>query len=286
MTWPPLLPDGLPPGPLVVGATGGSGTRAVARLLQRAGVWIGGELNDSLDAVPFGLYSNRWIDAFLTATAHWRRPLPATQRQAMLAELAELVQRHLAPLATPQAGAWQAWGWKEPRSMYLLPLWVELFPSLRFLHLLRDGRDMALSSNQNQLRKHGEVMLGRPWAAASEAERSIALWSRANAMVARFGQRHLQERYRCLRFEDLCAHPEKEAQGIADFFSLAGDLGSLAAATVVPPPSLGRWRGAPPALLKRLERIAAPALVRFGYPVPARARLAALLDRLRGQAVA
>ena len=30
-------------------------------------------------------------------------------------------------------------------------------PALRFLHVVRDGRDMALSENQNQLRKHGEA---------------------------------------------------------------------------------------------------------------------------------
>ena len=33
-------------------------------------------------------------------------------------------------------------------------------PKLRFVHWMRDGRDMAFSENQQQLRKHGETVLG------------------------------------------------------------------------------------------------------------------------------
>ena len=63
--------------------------------------------------------------------------------------LTPLVRTHLADL--PRSAT--AWGWKEPRSIYLVPFLDAAMPSLRFLHFVRDGRDMAFSENQNQLRQ-------------------------------------------------------------------------------------------------------------------------------------
>jgi len=140
------------PGPNVIGGTGGSGTRVVARVVRSAGMFIGTNLNASEDALDFGDYSNRWIDVFRVGPPSDRSP---TVRAAMIDDLRATVDRHLAPF---DAGA-AAWGWKEPRSIFLLPFFADQFSSLKFLHVIRDGRDMAYSSNQNQLRKHGHVLL-------------------------------------------------------------------------------------------------------------------------------
>ena len=51
-------------GPLVVGATGGSGTRVVARILREAGLFTGSELNESEDAWKLGDYGDRWINLY------------------------------------------------------------------------------------------------------------------------------------------------------------------------------------------------------------------------------
>ena len=277
------LPAHLPPGPMPIGATGGSGTRAVARIVQQAGLWIGHQLNESMDAVEFGLYSNRWIDAFLAATQRWRGPLPPQQRSDMLAEVQRIVWAHLQPLlSSPGDGRWLAWGWKEPRSMYLLPFWDELFPALRFLHLVRDGRDMAFSANQNQLLKHGDAMLGPADPGAPQPLRSIALWSRANTLVATYAARHLRGRYLRIRFEELCAHPVPTVAAILAFFGLPPEQAEQAAALVSPPATLGRWRQADAHLQRALHREAAPALVRFGYSVPWRYRLAAIWHTIAG----
>ncbi len=282
MTGEPLpLPPGLPPGPLLIGATGGSGTRAVAQLVHRAGVWIGSELNDSWDALPLGLYSNRWIDRFWSATAGWRHPLPAELRGAMAEDLAQVLRGHLKPLLEgPERGRWTAWGWKEPRCMYLLPFWCSLFPGLRFLHLLRDGRDMAFSGNQNQLAKHGATVLGPAWAERSQPERSIALWARVNSRVAAYGEKTLKERYLAVRFEALCASPAEAGGRVLAFFGLSPELAERAVEVVSPPATVGRFLGHDPKVVAHLEAIAAPALARFGYPVPWRSRLRGLLASL------
>src|SRR5207237_6942483 len=149
-------------GPGVIGATGGSGTRVVARAVRRGGMFIGTDLNRSKDALDFASFSDRWVNTFAAGE----------QPPELVADLRALVARQWR--ARPSAE--QAWGWKEPRSVYVLPLLAEQLPGLRFLHVVRDGRDMAYSENQVQLRKHGDALLGAG-AAEPEAVRSIRLWN-------------------------------------------------------------------------------------------------------------
>jgi hypothetical protein len=38
-----------------------------------------------------------------------------------------------------------SWGWKDPRTTLIMPLWKKIFPSSRVIHIYRDGRDCAVS---------------------------------------------------------------------------------------------------------------------------------------------
>jgi hypothetical protein len=247
----------LPPnGPNVIGATGGSGTRAIAQMVRLAGMFTGARLNESEDAYELGGFSDRWINAF---TPYRDGALPPALETAMLDDLTALLQSHLRDLDGPRP-----WGWKEPRSSFLLPFLDPHLPSLRFLHVVRDGRDMALSENQNQVRKHGSV-IGLPRSGmVSEPLQSIALWSWLNLETARYGEERLGDRYLRIRFEDLCAAPSEVAARIFHFFELEADP-SIAGEYVRLPASAGRWRDADPELVAELSRIGVEALARFGY---------------------
>jgi len=238
----------------VIGATGGSGTRVVTRILREAGLFTGAELNESEDAWKFGDYSDRWVDVYLSHGGH---ALPAGVERAMLDDLGTLLLEHCSQLEPGQP-----WGWKEPRSIYLLPFFHRHLPALRFLHVVRDGRDMALSVNQNQLRKHGDA--APIPSGLSEQARSMALWSWVNLAAARYGEERLGERYLRIRFEDLCARPVEVAGSILGFFEIRGDP-AAASDAVVPPGSLGRWRTEPPATIAALEEQGKTALVVLGY---------------------
>ena len=80
---------------------------------------------------------------------------------------------------------------------------------MSFLHLVRDGRDMALSDNQNQPKKHYQALFGDAYEACHDAapECAIRLWATANSQVADWGERELGNRYMRVRFEDVCASP-------------------------------------------------------------------------------
>ena len=157
------------------------------------------------------------------------------------------------------------WGWKEPRSIYLLPFFHRHLPGLRFLHVVRDGRDMAFSENQNQLRRHGVASGIAP--GGPEPVRSIALWARVNLAAARFGADVLGDRYHRVRFEDLCADAAGVAEELLAWAGLEGDA-SAAVAAVTAPAGIGRWRAADPALVADLEGVADVALRAFGYVPP------------------
>lgn len=243
-------------GPNVVGATGGSGTRSIARVLARAGMYIGTNLNRSVDALDFGDYSDRWIDAFLA------RPTGGDElEEAMRTDLEATLRRHLRDLD----GTGLPWGWKEPRSIFLLPFFHRHLPGLRFLHFVRDGRDMAFSSNQNQLRKHGTSLLGE-LSPAPEPVQSIAVWSSVNLAAARYGATVLGPRYLRIRFEDLCADPATVIERVLVFFGLRGDPTALAS-EVRPPRTLGRWRSEDRDLVAAVERAGSRALTELGYGV-------------------
>ena len=239
-------------GPNVIGATGGSGTRAFARVVGNAGLFIGTNRRISEDAVPFGDYSHAWIDTYLRYRGG---PIPPDLEGKMLADLAATLFAHLADLAEPQP-----WGWKEPRSIFLLPFFHRHLPSLRFLHVVRDGRDMAFSRNQNQLRLHGLAS----GVTGSSAVDSITLWSRVNMQAADYGEERLGSRYLRVRFEDFCAQPVETASRVLAFFELEADPRS-ASSGVRMQPTIGRWRREDHRVVADLQEAAGAALTRFGY---------------------
>jgi hypothetical protein len=251
------------PGPHVIGATGGSGTRVLARMLRHAWTFLGTHLNVSDDSLFFGAYSDRWINRFVGDAT----PLPTEGvRTAMARDLDVTVTQHLSSLlAEGPDSRWRAWGWKEPRSIFLLPFFDAHFPALKFVHLVRDGRDMAYSPNQNQLSKHGRALLTREELSLEQPLQSMALWARLNSRRADYGEAHLGPRYLRVRFEDLCAAPLPVFQRIVQFLGLRNDVAEIGCLEVAPPASLGRWRAQDPAQIEALHTVGQSALARFGY---------------------
>lgn len=247
--------------PCIIGATGGSGTRVVARIMRAGGMFIGSRLlTDTEDAVPFKGYFDRWVNAFMDQSARWAQPAPRLEH-LMAEELPELLREHCKDM---QNGT-SAWGWKAPRSIYLLPFWNRVFPRMRFLHVVRDGRDMAFSANQNQVRQHSCSLLDAGEEAMRLPSRAILLWSRLNLMTAQFGETHLGDRYLRVKFEDLCREPHAVIQLLYDFLGLKGDIQRIGVDEVNPPASLGCWRGKPSDMIAELEATGAQGLAHMGY---------------------
>jgi hypothetical protein len=252
--------------PLIIGATGGSGTRVVARIARAAGYDIGTKLNPPEDAISFIPFHDRWIDTVIAAQAQ-DPTAPFTAPPAMVADFHHYLDEHLASAGPRVREPGIRWGWKAPRTLLLLPFLHAQFPGMKFIHILRDGRDMAFSKNQNQLRLHGKALLTwrEKWFLPKPVQ-SILIWERANLRGALYADAHLGSNYMTATFEDLCQKPEETTARILRFLDSPDvDAAELSRGEVAAPSSVGRWRKQAPELIKRLEEAAGTSLRKFGY---------------------
>jgi Sulfotransferase family len=106
------------------------------------------------------------------------------------------------------------WGDKTPLYMQQLPLLERLFPAALWVHLVRDGRDAALSFLELP-----EGFSGKTWARPRTVAQFAARW-RTEILAARRLGRHAGSRYVELRYEDLVAEPERELRRVCEHGSL------------------------------------------------------------------
>lgn len=235
---------------LWIGGTGGSGTRAVAAALAAAGMFPGACLNESLDSLPMAAV----YDLMLTDHLAGRGIAPAAWRSALTGALAEHCRG--APPGMPVLV-------KNPRSVLAAELLLAAEPGSRFLHVVRNGLDMAFSSNQRQSMLYGELLLGPAGPDATVAARALRLWSAVNRRAMAIAQNH-PGRCALLRYEDLCARPRPEVARIGAELGLVLDPAGVDAGALRPAhrPLPEDWRHQLGDALAEAE----PVLAGFGYP--------------------
>lgn len=107
------------------------------------------------------------------------------------------------------------WGDKTPMYMRHLSLLDRLFPDAQYVHLIRDGRDAALSFLQMP-----EGSFTRTWAHPSTPAEFACLWRREVRDARALGLRLGQARYHEARYEQLVADPEATVREICAFAGL------------------------------------------------------------------
>ncbi len=166
------------------------------------------------------------------------------------------------------------YGDKTPAYMQRLDVLERAFPDALYVHLVRDGRDAALSFLA--MKRRPRFNWARPRGLLSFA----AQWRRELEAARRFGARLGSGRYRELRYEDLVADPERELRAVCDFLGLAFepalleyhrdvDASSLLDHPLLSqPPGAGRsdWRAQLEAAQQaRFEAVAGPLLDAYRY---------------------
>jgi hypothetical protein len=283
-----------PPAPFVVGV-GRSGTTLLRMMLDTHPelaippetqfvpelIDRGGEPPELVEAI---VASRSWKDFGLepgrlrALVSELERPAPADVLRAFYGLYAET---HGKP----------RWGDKTPGYVKRMRPIAAALPEARFIHVIRDGRDVALS---RRARGMGE---------SKPIEEVAELWRR-RIENARRQARRLRGRYLELRFEDLVSHPRAALERVCELIELPYDarmldyheraperlaeLGDLepagkrpersraerqaAHALAARPPSAARtevWReGMDEEERRRYESVAGPLLVDLGYDVP------------------
>lgn len=238
------------PSPIAMGGVGGSGTRLVAAFIRSLGVDIGPRVNPALD--------NLWFTLLLKRRSWARKPPPGdevaaaigTFRNAMTAQGLSREDMKRIAFSTAECtlmghnhkgsgrGIWASkvalsmikgserrpsprWGWKEPNTHVFLPELSDEFPSLSYVHVIRDGLVMVDSGNWDQ---------SALWAARfdmpAQSRRPtrgsmLEYWVRANERAIDIGSATLGDRFSLVRFESLISDPERVLPDLAGRLGLA-----------------------------------------------------------------
>lgn len=180
---------------------------------------------------------------------------------------------------------------KTPTNAFLLPFLSRVFPDARFVHIIRDGRDVAASHLQRPWLRADAATSGKrepggyaygPWApwwvAAPEREafesgpdelRMSMAWRRYTAAALESGPALGPERYLEVRYEAMVRDPRLVGTDLLDFLGVT-DAASremfLAALDRVDSKSVGAWRRTfDAAQLAVIEADSGPLLRRLGY---------------------
>lgn len=274
--------------PVIVFNASHSGSRLLASMLKRLGVFMGSNLNDSEDSLDLFELVRYIVEQhapdFSGLFSLGDVGLPSRAQAAVSAHLAN----------RPPG---QRWGWKLPETSHVLPVMSRLFPEARCVHLVRDGRDVAFSPflapkapfwrkiyfnddriaswrghamSQRAYRAHGHLFNAARWV------NSVTLGRAHGAML---GERYLE-----IRYEALVADPAGELARLAQFIGVEPPSHAQACADVRSQ-SVGKWRRQPAREIEEIRPVLEPTLAAFGYDWedgPASAGLASQVSQWLG----
>lgn len=106
------------------------------------------------------------------------------------------------------------WGSKDPGDMLRLDTLHRWFPTARFIHIIRDGRDACLSQLDQDFGFENLLECASAW-------REEVQW------VRRMGAVLGNDQYFELRYEDLVADPEGNLRALADYLGVTFDIAML-----------------------------------------------------------
>lgn len=127
------------PSPCVLMCRGSSGSRFLAEILTKNGLWMGDRLNESSDSF---LLLEKLVVPFMNSDDF---PLASMADHDADGHHASTIEEAFTDFLRAYPGG--AWGWKLPESVFIVPLIKHRFPGAKFIHLIRDGRDVILSHN-------------------------------------------------------------------------------------------------------------------------------------------
>lgn len=246
--------------PIIIIGMHRSGTTMVAEMLERLGLFIGAKQDINAEAVFF-LRINEWI--LQQCGGSWDNPSNIRLILENM-KMRSVVRNHLSsmldsPMLISYLGLFKylryrrldniriPWGWKDPRNTYTLPLWLDIFPEGRIIHVYRHGIDVAKSLNVRvkrvvesgriQSRFHDLVSVRLPRRSkfafspvCSSIEGGFKLWEsymeEAKKIISQIANPVLE-----IKYESFLASPTKHLDQIAEFCRLDVSMDRIKAAS-------------------------------------------------------
>lgn len=241
--------------PVVVGGNGHSGTRIFVEIIGHSGVFCGvrsltkRRYSEDLRIIDL---LNRWVGPYVLKT------LDAKQDIRMKRAFNRRLRLYFPIRRRP-------WGFKNPRSLLILPFFHQLFPDMKFVHVIRDGRDVSLGNVFVASNRYVDAFLQGSERSLPPEQKMILFWGRSNQQAMEYGSAALGENYRMMRWEDLCKDPLSKTAELIRFAGGTESLAVKASTLVETPKSIGRWTSFPSEISDPVMARGEPWLSLFGY---------------------
>ncbi|CAN5387660.1 hypothetical protein BH10PLA1_BH10PLA1_03720 [soil metagenome] len=256
--------------PIIILGMHRSGTTMVTELLDQLGLFVGTQVQGDHEATYFLSLNDKLLRR---VNAAWDNPAPFRAFLAS-ADAVEITTRCLrAEMLSSRIRQFlglgtylkyrsiekfdKPWGWKDPRTVFTLPLWLKLFPEAKIVNVIRHGVDVASSLRVREQKalaarlKDVDRRLGRR---SSKSKLDLAAYrgsARCLELAGGFAlwEEHVAEAEKNLwdisnpvltvRFEDFLADPEKQLTELASFCELHPSAEQISAAV----PAIDASRG-------------------------------------------
>lgn len=278
--------------PLIILGMHRSGTSLTVRLLKDLGVHMGSSLSRDAEAVFFQKI-NRVI--YHSAGCNWgevdgliqamdssefvdRQTRTSLKRLYPGGQIIPLNQGISDYFGTP---AWDAlcrgdpvwWGWKDPRTTLTFPVWLRIFPNGRYLNILRNGIDVAISIHRRSIKQ------SRKWWKRAfpldyvprtlDFDYCFRLWEQHLAFLEQKKPLIPPGQYLEIRYEDLLASPKPNIRRIAEFMNYPLPEKDLdAACSQINEGRLVNTAYASPYRENIRRLVSSPWMSKFGYSYP------------------
>lgn len=241
--------------PVIIGGVGGSGTRLVEEILEKAGFYMGQDLNIEKDNLWFSLLFKRpeWfmenqsrnrykimksMDVFLTSmfgcfkiSVHnfsilseiIIKDLLDIYKVAGNGDILWTKERLRRMISSKQIDLsnYIGWGWKEPNTHIYIKYLCEYFTNVKYIHVIRHGLDMAYSNNKNQLLNWGKMFdVELPKTQNDIPISLLDYWIKSNKKAITDGQYFLRDNFYILNFDELCMNPKTQINNLIDFLKI------------------------------------------------------------------
>lgn len=240
--------------PIIIMGMARSGTTLLTDLLYRLGLFIGHKrivvdqearyfvsVNDMLLKRVHGYWDNpapirsffKLEDAVSSTVRCMEEDIRSRRIASFLGWKRYLTYRSVEAFDKP-------WGWKDPRNVFTLPLWLRLFPQAKIIYIMRNGVDVAESlltmerkvvarremknkraSKHISLRSRLERRGFKGAARCLELSGGFSLWeeyiAQSEELLSAIGNQR-----KALRYEDFLADPADWLAELAGFCELSG----------------------------------------------------------------
>ncbi len=189
--------------PLIIIGMHRSGTTLLSHLFDAAGIFQGEIKDPHNEAMHFLSINQQTLEK---AGFSWLHPGVPDEKYWFEITRPQLYAEHFKlPSSNPKRIRLlhnKKWGWKDPRNTFTLNMHLKMFPKARVIHLIRDGRDVALSlCNRNKI--EGEVQAEE----LNNLKFNFKLWE--NYVAQGSSYKNEVSKFLEIKYEDVLAQKEE-----------------------------------------------------------------------------